>query len=569
MKNSLITFIKKSLPDTTVLVLVPIQILITAILILILSNISFLLNIGMNSFVFPIGIILSFFITYILGKRYFSKDNSSFKKNFFILSCTTLVAIIISILVAASFYDVSCDGQEYHQETIFAMTDDNWNPIKEPTPPQSTYPGLDTWVQHYAKGSETISASIYSLTNKIETGKAFNLLFILTSLVLAYVVMNKHFKIPKLNSTLIAIAIAFNPVTIYQSLSYYIDGEISSLIIITILLGILLLKERSWLFLLPFLGGIALLITFKFTAVLYAVIICAGVLVFLFIKKTNLKSIMKVALSMLTTGIIAVAFLGVNPYIFNTLNFGHPFYPLAGRNSINFMSENTPEEYKQLNKIEKIAAASFLLDTDKGDVLPRIPFQLDYWDFKLLKYTDIRVEGFGPFFMEITAIALMVSLIILFDKNISTRKKLNFVLASVIILISVYVIPESWWARYVPQLYLLTIIPVVIIFSSVKSRQFFAQLLLFFLLLNSVYIGSIYLKGSITHTKLINDKLHEIVQEATDIYVYKNIGFHNNTRRLKENNINYTTVETQEEWNQLKHSGWIFPESTFEIGYKN
>lgn len=569
MKNSLITFIKKSVPDANAIVLIPIQILISAILILLLSNLSFLLNIGMNSFVFPIGIILSFFITYFLGKRYFSKDNSSFKKSFFILSCTTLVAVIISILVAASFYDVSCDGQEYHQETIFAMTDDNWNPIKEPTPPQSTYPGLDKWVQHYAKGSETISASIYSLTNKIETGKAFNLLLILTSLVLAYVVMNRNFKISKLNSTLIAIAIAFNPVTISQSLSYYIDGEISSLIIITLLLGILLLKERSWLFLLPFLGGIALLITFKFTAVLYAIIICIAILIFLFIKKVNFKSILKIALSMLATGIISVAFLGANPYIFNTLNFGHPFYPLAGKNSINFMSENTPEEYKQLNKIEKIAAASFMLDTSKGDVLPRIPFQLDYWDFKLLKYTDIRVEGFGPFFMEITAIALVVCLLILFDKNISLRRKVNFILTSIIILISVYVIPESWWARYVPQLYLLTIIPVVMIFSSTKSKQFFAQLLLFFLLLNSVYIGGIYLKGSFTHTKLINDKLQEVAQETKNIYVYRNIGFHNNARRLKENNINYTAVETPEEWNQLNHSGWIFPESTFEIGYKN
>lgn len=569
MKNSLTIVIKKFLPNIDYLVLVPIQIVLTAVSILILSNLSFLMNIGMAPFVFPLGVIVSFLLSYYIGKKYFQKNNSSLKRNFLIMSCITLLTIGISIAIATFFYDVSCDGQEYHQEIIFAIKDEKWNPITQYAPPENIYPGLDTWVQHYAKGSETISASIYSLTDRIESGKAFNLLFIVASLILAFIVLRKYFKINKTISTLTAIAIAFNPVTIYQSLSYYIDGQISSLIIITILLGIIFLKEKFWFYLLPFLSGIILLITFKFTAVLYAVIICVAILIFLFVQKSNFKVIINTAIMMLCAGILGVVVLGANPYVYNTLNFGHPFYPLAGNNSINFMAENTPEEYKQLNKIEKIAASSFMLDTNQNEILPRIPFQLDYWDFKLLKYTDIRVEGFGPFFMEITAIALIAVFLLLLDKKISSKIKIAFLISSGIILASVYFIPESWWARYVPQLYLLTIIPVVIIFSSIKSNKFIVQLLLFFLMLNSVYIGSIYLKGSFTHTKLIRNKLQELTSETRDIYIYKHIGFHNNMRRLQERNIEYTVIETSDEWKQLKSSGWIFPESTFEIGYKD
>jgi hypothetical protein len=475
-----------------------------------------------------------------------------------------------SFLIAFSsvYYDTSSDGQEYHQETIFALSDEKWNPLKEASPPANTFPKLDTWVKHYPKGSEILSASVYSITDKIESGKVFNLLFIFSSFSLVFFSLINTYKVKIFYSFLIGFITALNPVSIYQSLSYYLDGEISSLIIIGITLIVLYLKTREKIILISFLGILCLLITFKFTAVLYAIILSVTLLIFLFLKEKNIKKFLNVSILLFLAGIFGVIALGFNPYVYNTVNHGHPFHPLAGKDSVDFMPANTPDEYKPLNKIEKILASSFILKTNNNKILLRIPFHLEEWNFELLKYTDLRVEGFGPFFMEISLITSISGLFLVTNKGIDKRKKLLYLLSCFLIIVSVLLIPESWWARYVPQMYLIPIITVTIFFININKIKFHTQLLLLFLILNSLYVTSIYLDGAKNHKNAINSIIENLKNEEREIVIYKYGHFHNNIRRFEENNIEYILIDDIEEWNQIQIEGPLFPNSDFQVRYR-
>ena len=81
------------------------------------------------------------------------------------------IIVIVSYYLAITYFDISYDGQGYHQETIYLLKN-GWNPIYEDSH------AFRSWVNHYQKGNEIIQANIYLLTTKIEAGKMINVLFI-------------------------------------------------------------------------------------------------------------------------------------------------------------------------------------------------------------------------------------------------------------------------------------------------------------------------------------------------------------------------------------------------------
>lgn len=422
-------------------------------------------------------------------------------------------------------------------------------------------------MQHYAKGSEIVSSAIYSFTQRIETAKVFNILFIFSSLLLAAYVFINEFKFKVTESILIASALALNPVAIYQHLSFYIDGQIYSLIVTSIFLMIMYIRKKDNFYLIMFSIIICLLINLKFTAILFAVVLCFALLFFMFFMKVfNCKKTILIGTILLLVGIVSIFLVGFNPYSYNTLKHKHPFYPLAGDSAINFMPENTPNEYKPLNKIKKILASSFILKTDGSKIIPRIPFNLTEWNFTFMQFTDIRVQGFGVFFMEISLLALLLYLYILFNKDYTNKHKVYLVSSASIILLSCLIIPESWWARYVPQMYILTILPVVFTFIFNK-QNFLSKLVLFFLILNSIYTVVAYVNAAHYNANSINQSIMKLKEENRDIIILENGAFYNNRIRLEENQIEYKVVDLQK-WQEIdKPTEIIFCESLFEVKY--
>ncbi len=107
--------------------------------------------------------------------------------------------VILAIFFAGMFYDISFDGQWYHQESVLQLST-NWNPVKanlEVPEAERGYSGDNDWctgrddqvqnlhpfnntspnlkyvaINHFPKGIEIAEASIYKISKHIETAKA-------------------------------------------------------------------------------------------------------------------------------------------------------------------------------------------------------------------------------------------------------------------------------------------------------------------------------------------------------------------------------------------------------------
>ena len=97
------------------------------------------------------------------------------------------------------------------------------------------------WQTYYAKSTWHIGASFYALTNNIESGKIYNIIgiFITFSLTLyiLYKITNKA-----AISTIIALLLSINPISLVQCFTYYNDGFMGNLLMTLIVCILIVCK---------------------------------------------------------------------------------------------------------------------------------------------------------------------------------------------------------------------------------------------------------------------------------------------------------------------------------------
>ena len=157
---------------------------------------------------------------------------------------------------------------------------------------------------------------------------------------------------------------------------------------------------------------------------------------------------------------------GFNPYVTNTLSKGHPFYPLVGEQKVDIMTMNEPPELVGKNRLEKFVLT---LTGQTGQTIsgPRerdrvlalkgsVFFNVGY---------DTRSSGFGPMMLWITlAGAALWGVLLVFD----VRAGLIASALAGTILATVFIHPECWWARYVPQLWF---VPAMLVAAALCSER--------------------------------------------------------------------------------------------------
>jgi hypothetical protein len=491
-----------------------------------------------------------------------------FSISFFILSLFTLLIIFFSVALSSKFYDTSSDGSKYHQDIILTLTDEGWNPIKSYNPPVKRFPGTETWIKHYAKGSEILASSIYIITDNIESSKAFSILFVFATFFSVYYLLVESLQVDRKYSFLIALTISMNPVSSYQTLSFYVDGIISSLFILSVVFLILYVRNRNKLYLLLFLLNIVLLSSIKFTSLFYAVLLSIVLLFFLMFKKTSIKEILKDAITILVVGIIAVFIVNYNPYSLNFLNEGNPLYPIFGKNSLDVISTQYPEGHEELIPLERFISSHFILEAKEGDISFRFPLRLSEDFYIFFQAVDFRKGGFGPFYMEISIITILLFGALLFGRHIDFKSKFLLIISSALLFLSVLVIPMSWWARFVPQLYIINLIPLIFVFKD-KKNSYLGRLLLTLLMLNSLYVMTFHLKEWYILSRSVKTVIQNLKKEEREIFVYREIPFNNNIKRLEENGISYTILTDKKDWESLKEHKRLFPKSSFQIGFND
>ncbi len=488
---------------------------------LLVANIGFIFGFPLQPFYYPISLLISLII--------FRNNIPTLVSLFGVL----MFCYIISLVV----FDNSYDGQYYHQETIIQLKN-GWNPIYT----DSTARTGKFWIDNYPKGGETLSSLIYLMTHQIEIGKCVNWIALFASFFICYSALGL-LGLKKKFRFLYSFLVAFNPVVVSQVFTYYIDALIYSFLVCCICSIFLYIKERKKIYLCIFAASMVLGSSIKFTSIVIFGIFIAVSLLIVLLNIKHKKSFFELLYSG-CVGFICLIIVTINPYLNNLINGRHLFYPLLGKGAVDIMYLTTPKDFvDNHNRIEKLAFTLFAktgpLNAEKLEY--KIPFSIHKEEIIRLADSDIMIGGFGIFY---GGFLLVLFLFYLFNfkklKNLARLQKILFI-SIIPLFISVLIISDPWWVRYIPQFYLIPILLLLILeINRIKIR--FMPVLYIILGLNL----SLFLSAILVANYYKTQKNYYILESLKKSNITVNIDakeFKSTLNRLQEYKIPYTELK--------------------------
>jgi hypothetical protein len=417
-----------------------------------------------------------------------------------LLLAIALALVLVSVALSAFFYDLSWDGEWYHQTGILHIARD-WNPLTDPMRGFASH--LELWERHYAKGPWYFAAAVYRTTGHIEWGKAYNWLLLAASFSAVFAACLQC-GVRRLPAMGIAAAVALNPVVMSEVMTYLVDAAMIAALTVTAAALIVCLLRPSPAALLAGAAGTIVAINAKFTGLVFLCVwLAAAALWCALFRRAWLLRATTVAL---VTLFLAVCVWGWNPYVTNTWFCSQPFYPLLGSAQYPSLEQQgkepnerweTPKNMVGRNRFVRFGYAIFGRPGNQPYVKGRNaqlmwPFTATLDDLYAYKYHETRVSGFGPFFSGCLLLSLAL-LAAVMTKRDEHRWLLLTMMAT--IAASLLISHQLWWPRYGPQLWLLPILPVAFALRYVTSRwrTGFAYALLGLLLVDAAVVASVRL----------------------------------------------------------------------------
>lgn len=508
------------------------SILITTIaMVLLITALSFFAGLTIAAWQFPTAVVLTGVLYYFICKNKF-QNTSAFTK----AAISSALIIIFSVIVAAYFYDVTYDGQSYHQEGIYQLAH-GWNTFKTLLPKSVN---MAIYINHYGKGVEIPQSTLYALTGRIEAGKATNFILLTATFCLTLSLLLGFNKLTTPRCILIAILATCNPIIINQLISTYVDGQLAMMVQCLFVIAIWLTFDSSIYNLLLMAAVVIIGANVKFTGLVYVVIFIAALLGWLLFTK-NIGLFKQVIFTALASGVVAVLVVGFNPYVVNTVKFQHPFYPLMGKNKVDIVGYNLPPGFEKKGGMDKLFT-SLLAHTDnqlsdrQKPITLKIPFTVNKTDFTNSFKPDTRIAGFGPFFSGILLLTLTLLIVVLLKPGKFAKIK-NLVYLMGAIVVAVLIMPESWWARYIPQLWYL---PIVVLMAAelCNTRQKILRGFLYLFIIFNVMLTFAGFGWNLMMTMLVNHQIAKL--QASHRVITVQFGDEKAIRfRLEENHIPY------------------------------
>jgi len=407
--------------------------------------------------------------------------------------------LLVGVVIALSFYDASVDGRWYHQSAVISLAD-GWNPISNADP--GFVPGLQ-YVRSYPKGFWIAAAALYELFGSIEVGKSLHVLPLGASFFLTLSLLVR-FRVRTGWAVVAAGLAAANPIWILESLSFYLDGQIASLLLVALVSALWQVYEVGNRLSIGALSlSLILLVNLKFTGLFYAGLILLALGGTLLWQRRRVELRRAIAVYAVVLG-VAVGVVGFNPYVQNTLDFGNPFYPLYGEGSVDFITDNTPINLRGASQVAQLTYGIFGKPANpiEHEAELTVPFSPSSLSVQF-PYTGpgARTAGFGPLFSGALVLA-SAGLVWVAIRQHGKGARLLVILTVGFLLVTVVAHPEGWWARYTPQLWL---VPIVVMVGAwaVNSRlmTWMGAVLGVVLVANLVYVVGPYSRGSIDYRR--------------------------------------------------------------------
>ena len=524
------------------LILISLLLIVLYVLVLFWSALGFLTS--TNFLVVQSFSISLFTIIMIIGLVYNYKFKEHISLKIIVINIVFFFLLIAFFcFVSTIFWDNSYDGQTYHLEGIHKMAN-GWNPFKTLLEP------LPYWIfsNHYSKAFEIFGSSILQFTGEMETTKVSNLMLFFVAWVISFSYFKTIFLNKPCKSFVYATLIVLNPIITTQLFTLMFDCQLALLFIILVFSFLFYLQNKTWA--LIFLSSsLVILISVKFTGLVYACIFSFFACIYLLIfQNKNKKLFKKFILISFFTFLISISFISLNPYITNLTGGKHIFYPLMGENSIDIIKgSHSPASFDDKNRFQKfiIAYTSISSNFHGSKVVPepkfKYPFEVHLKEWTIFKSAGILYGGLGPLFFSSIILAFFI-LLYLFLKNIYFKKQFIFLLT--FILFSIFIVPECWLARYVPQLWYLPIIILIFYDLQIKKTRLFnltSKILCYLLMLNGAIILMIAILSNYIITQQQKNEYIWLKNAHTSIKMISN-GFKSTEYRLNKYKINYQMI---------------------------
>jgi hypothetical protein len=364
-----------------------------------------------------------------------------------VASCA-LVVIPLAAAIAVRFFDLSFDGQWYHQPGAAAFAY-GWNPLAGPS---GTDAGAATYVEHYAHGPAIAAGALIRVFGRLEVGKAWNLVLAGAAFASVLALVLRETRLHAGIASAIAALAALNPVAVTQLLTFYVDGQVASLLTTTLAAGLLLGRGAG-----P-LAGIVLcaaavgLVNAKFTGAAYAAI-AGACLVAVVVAAAGRRAAARVAVVGGLAVVVGIAAVGWSPYVTNWRSKGHPLWPLAGPGTVDVIAPQLPPGFERMTRVEKLGISLFAASSRPPRVQAKWPFQIVGGEPPAFAKPDVHIGGFGPWFGG----ALLLAAASAFTRRALRGAAAGAVALAAVALASALANPEAWWARYAPQVWIVPI----------------------------------------------------------------------------------------------------------------
>jgi hypothetical protein len=456
---------------------------------------------------------------------------------------------------SAFYFDLSWDGQWYHQTGIYALAK-YWNPLTDPLRAFTEVPNTELWVRHYPKGPWYVAAAIFDTTGRIEWGKCVDVIA-WAAMGLATLAAALDYGMRRSRAAAIAFVVALNPAVISEITTYMVDGVmISYLTVVAAVIFSGFRRPRPTVILVGILASIAS-INAKFTGLVFlCVIFAAGGIWCLLRARRWLITYIGWTLPALFLGAVV---WGYNPYVTNTIYRYNPFYPQSGSKAFPSLDDQgkqgienweTPKNFLPHNRFVRLFLATFgrpgnmPYHRERNSEL-MWPFMARWSDLFYYHYHETRVAGFGPWFSGALLFSLALAAWIL-SKPGAARTEMSLIAMTIVG--SLVISPYFWWARYGPQLWLLPILPAALVFSAASSRWALnaARILVALLAVNAGIVTAVRMKWETNATLTLQRQLTELHQSDGRIIFYIQRFGASVPERLKEWSITYENGSASE-----------------------
>lgn len=429
--------------------------------------------------------------------------NKKRMKTISMVLCAYLFLTLLLPYIYSKTYDTTVDGNSYHK-TAIAFIKNGWNPLYESSKDfqnNSTKvfkvnkaSKIDLWIDHYPKASWITAATIYHMTGDIESGKCITVIFTIMLMIISYNCLNTI--LSKKWSLVISILLAINPITLSQLFCYYVDSLMGILFTIELFLLLMIkpMKKQNVFIWLNLISICSFFVNIKYTGLLSSGVI-AAVFYFYWLfkhrKETDfLKKFGRITLYFVIVFATAIFFLGANSYVKNTIDHLNPLYPIIGKNKVDIITTMQPKSFEKRGILEKFFISTFSksenVTIDRGEPQLKSPLKITKSEIGELLGPDTRIGGFGPLFALIliaTTIIFPINIIIFIGNEKENIKYIT--LPAIAILLSMILMGQSWWARYVPQFYLYIVGTIVLTIYNSKyyQKELLAKIFVFLIII--------------------------------------------------------------------------------------